>query len=145
MKALILLLAVGTGTFLYNEMNDSSSDFGQTAHQFMNEIQDEIESGGGSWSGNYASTAAGRPNTSNWAARGGSSVGTAPDPQPRFGGADTLSAARKAVNDAYDKFVSLMNTYGSNSSSANQAYQEYLNAKYHYDALANQIRRNGNW
>ena len=143
MKLLIILLAIGTGIYVNNEMDDPSSDLGNTAQQIMSDFQSGFDSGNGNWSGDYESSNAGRPNTMNWAARGGSSVGSAPSPQPRWGRSNDLAAARKAADDAYSRYEWQLRNYGANSSATQQARQEYLNAKYHYDALANNAHQYG--
>lgn len=144
---LFLLLMIAGGFYIHSEMNDPSSEIGQSAHQIWNEIQAADATrgpdGGGNWNLDYASTAAGRPNTMDWAARGGSSVGSAPDPIPMFGRTDDLAFAKKAASEAYDHYMYYLENYGENNSRAREARQEYLNAKYHYDAIAARSARSG--
>ena len=140
---LIILIALGFGGFhVLGEMDDPNSEIGQAAHELIHELRTAAESsGGGAWDLDYASTAASRPNTMDYAARGGSSVGSAPDPWPQFGRTNSLEKAYKAYRETYDHYQYFLSNYGPNNSRTQESRQEYLNAKYHYDALANRAHR----
>jgi len=137
MKLIALLLTIAAGHFVIQQLNDPTSDFSSTAQQVWSDIQSASDS----WDGDYASTSAGRPNTSDWAARGGSSFGQAPNPQPMFGQTNDLALAKKQMDEAYRWYTLELKTFGENANNTQRARQDYLNAKYHYDALA----QNAGW
>ncbi len=140
---ILLLLAIGTGHYVFTQMNNPSSDLSRTAQQIVSDFQNEFDSGNGG--GDYESSNYGRPNTMDWAARGGSSVGSPPNLQPVFGGTDELVVAKREMDDAYASYEYMLKTYGATSYDTQVARRQYIDAKFQYDALTDQVHRNGGW
>ena len=136
MKLIALILVAAAAPFVIQQLNDPSSDFGSTAQQVWSDIQNAGSSVGGYGSGDYDCSNAGRPNPSDWAARGGSSVGDSPYTQPLFGHTSDLSQAKAQMDEAYNWYRYELETFGEGASRVQRARQDYLNAKYHYDSLA---------
>ena len=145
MKLIALLIAIVSGHYLIQQVTDPSSDIRQTAEQIWSDAQSRTGTMEGSWSSDYDCSNAGRPNPSDWAARGGSGVGDAPKPQPLFGRASDLPTAKRQMDKAEEWYEYVLETTGHGAPSTQQARQEYLDAKYHYDALAQQGHGTGGW